>query len=140
MVGATGFEPVTSSVSDPTSHYGRERRMVEIGEDHQRTAGERRCQCPNRRMIRNASAGIMVVPTAVGCCPSAARGRSYTLGPRADRSPFLRGVHRDEDRATDRAETGGPRSEEPPCSLSMNYTTVLRTYGRLAIHTIIKGC
>jgi hypothetical protein len=27
LVGATGFEPVTPSVSDPTSHYRRVQRM-----------------------------------------------------------------------------------------------------------------
>jgi hypothetical protein len=46
---------------------------VETGKDHQKAAGERRCQCPSYPMIRHGFPRFLLVPTVAGCCPSAAR-------------------------------------------------------------------
>jgi hypothetical protein len=45
----------------------------ETGKDHRRAASERRHQHPSSPMICHGSPTFVLVPTAVGCCPSAAR-------------------------------------------------------------------
>jgi len=72
VVGATGFEPVTSSVSDPTRPAGHVRRTVRNRKDHWKAAGERSCQRPSPPRIRHASQAAVLIPTAGDCCPSAA--------------------------------------------------------------------
>jgi hypothetical protein len=55
----------------PGMNVGR----LENGKDHRRAAGERRYQCPSSPTICHGSPTVVLVPTAVGCCPSAAPTR-----------------------------------------------------------------
>ena len=48
-------------------------RRLETGNDHEEAAGERRCQRPAAPTIRHHSPTVVLIPTAVACCPSAAR-------------------------------------------------------------------
>jgi hypothetical protein len=54
---------------------------LEIGNDHWKAGGERRLKRPDALTIRHASLARLFVPTALRCCPSAARWRKLT--PRA---------------------------------------------------------
>jgi hypothetical protein len=62
----------------PTSLYGG---RVETGKDHQKAAGERRSQRPAAPTVCHDSPTLVLVPTAVGCCPSAADRRKETSVP-----------------------------------------------------------
>jgi hypothetical protein len=46
---------------------------LRIRKDRRKVAGEPRCQCPSNPTIHHDSPMVVLVPTAVGCCPSAAR-------------------------------------------------------------------
>jgi hypothetical protein len=72
-VGAGGVEPPSSSVSDPTSHCRHVRRTVRGRQGSWESGSGRRCHRPAAPTIRHASTRVVVIPTAVGCCPSAAR-------------------------------------------------------------------
>jgi hypothetical protein len=54
---------------------GRYVGQLEIGKDHQKAAGERSRQGPSALTIHHDSLTAVLVPTAVGCCPSAAPTR-----------------------------------------------------------------
>jgi hypothetical protein len=53
----------------------------EIGKDHQKAAGERRCHRSAAPTIRHACLRAVLIPTAVGCCPSAARRTTHRGSP-----------------------------------------------------------
>jgi hypothetical protein len=46
---------------------------LEIGKDPRKAAVQHRCQHPAPPTIRHGPPTVVLVPTAVGCCPSAAR-------------------------------------------------------------------
>jgi hypothetical protein len=78
--------------ANPVMYVGR----LEAGKDHRKAAGGRRCHRPAAPTIRHASAGVVLIPTAVGCCPSAARLTEADLGdhnlPRSPQCPAARRV------------------------------------------------
>jgi hypothetical protein len=54
-------------------------RRLKTGKDRRKAAGERRYQCPSYPTIHHGSPAVVLLPTAVGCCPSAARRRNPDL-------------------------------------------------------------
>jgi hypothetical protein len=86
LVGATGFEPVTSSVSDPTTNYADVIRGWEAG---WRIMGN--AQVHAAVGVRVTPQFIMIPPRYSGpskgrllpvCCPSAARAHLTTAAPK----------------------------------------------------------
>jgi hypothetical protein len=73
LVGATGFEPVTSPCQIPRASAGLYSGGLETGKDRWKAACERRCQRPAASTICHGSPRVVLIPTAVSCCPSAAR-------------------------------------------------------------------
>ena len=87
VVGAGGVEPPSSSVSDPTSLCQPVHRTGKDRKDHQKSAGEQGCQCPSHLTIRHGPPRVVLITTAVGCCPSAAPGRTEADHPH--NNPYL---------------------------------------------------
>jgi hypothetical protein len=75
VVGATGFEPVTSSVQIQRASVGLYIGWLEIRKDPQKAAGEARCLRPSAPIIHHNPPTIVMAPTTIGCCPSAAPTR-----------------------------------------------------------------
>jgi hypothetical protein len=48
-------------------------RWLKIGKDRSSTAAERGCQRPTAPTVHHGPRRVVLIPTAVGCCPSAAR-------------------------------------------------------------------
>ena len=62
---------------------------LETGKDHRKPAGERSCHRPAAPTIPHGSSAVVLIPTAVGCCPSAARRtEARPSGHRSLRSPL----------------------------------------------------
>jgi hypothetical protein len=53
---------------------------LETGKDHREAAGERRCQRPAASTVCHGSPRVVVIPTAVSCCPFAADALLVTFG------------------------------------------------------------
>jgi hypothetical protein len=73
LVGATGFEPVTLPCQiqrAATALYNGRSRSVK---DQWKAAGDPKCQRLAAWTIYHGSPRIVLIPTAVDCCPSAAR-------------------------------------------------------------------
>jgi hypothetical protein len=53
---------------------------LKSGKNRWKATGERRCQRPAAPTIRHGSPSVVLIPTAVSCCPSAARRLTVTFG------------------------------------------------------------
>jgi hypothetical protein len=63
---------------------------LQIGKDHRKPAGECRLKRPDTPRIRHASPVLMLLVTAVGCCPSAARWQGSQCGPQSGSAGWCR--------------------------------------------------
>jgi hypothetical protein len=68
-----------ASVSDPMSQRRLVHRRLETGQDRWKAAGERRCQRPAASTICHGASRVVLIPTAVSCCASAARRLTVTF-------------------------------------------------------------